>query len=58
MIKKQKTFLFVFAHPDDETSSSGGTITKLSNEGHSFYVCTATRGELGTLGTGTLKIAR
>ena len=58
MIKKQKTFLFVFAHPDDETSSSGGTITKLSNEGHSVYVCTATRGELGTLGTGTLKIAR
>ncbi len=58
MINKQKTFLFVFAHPDDETSSSGGTITKLSKDGHSVYVCTATRGELGTLGTGTLKISR
>ena len=57
MINKQKTFLFVFAHPDDETSSSGGTITKLSKEGHSVYVCTSTRGELGTLGTGTLKIS-
>jgi len=58
LINKQKTFLFVFAHPDDETSSSGGTITKLSKEGHSVYVCTSTRGELGTLGTGTLKISR
>lgn len=41
--------LFVFAHPDDETFSSGGTIIKLSLEGDVVLVC-ATKGEAGEVG--------
>lgn len=41
--------LFVFAHPDDETFSSGGTIAMLS-KGHAVKLICATRGEAGELG--------
>ncbi len=50
--------LAVFAHPDDETSSSAGTLTKYAQEGVEIHVVTATRGELGELGTGGLSIER
>ncbi|MCU6340278.1 PIG-L family deacetylase, partial [Enterobacter quasiroggenkampii] len=30
----KKRWLFVFAHPDDETFAAGGTIAKLSSTGH------------------------
>ena len=53
-----KTFLFIFAHPDDETSSAGCTFTKFAQMGASVNVITATRGELGTLGTGDLSVSR
>lgn len=43
-------FLFVFAHPDDETFSSGGTIAQLTKAGNTVVVITATRGEMGQLG--------
>ena len=43
-------FLFVFAHPDDETFSSGGTIAKLSKAGYKVNLITATKGEAGEPG--------
>jgi len=43
-------FLFIFAHPDDETFSSGGTIAKLTNAKHKVILITATKGEAGELG--------
>ena len=43
-------FLFIFAHPDDETFSSGGTIAKLTNAKHKVKLITATKGEAGELG--------
>lgn len=42
--------LFVFAHPDDETFSSGGTIAKLTKQGHTVKLICATKGEAGQLG--------
>lgn len=32
-------YLFVVAHPDDEVLGAGGTIAKLSGEGHRIEVC-------------------
>ena len=54
----QQTWLGIFAHPDDETSASAGTMVKWINNGHQAYVITATGGELGSLGTNGLKISR
>ncbi|MDP3988325.1 MAG: PIG-L deacetylase family protein [Candidatus Levybacteria bacterium] len=42
--------LFVFAHPDDESFSSGGTISKLAKAGVDVRLITATRGEKGQVG--------
>lgn len=42
--------LFVFAHPDDESFSSGGTIAKLAKQGHTVKLITATKGEAGQTG--------
>lgn len=42
--------IFAFAHPDDETFSSGGTIARLSQEGHEVKLITATYGEAGQVG--------
>lgn len=42
--------IFVFAHPDDETFSSGGTIAKLTKRGVDVELITATRGEKGLVG--------
>ena len=39
--------LFVHAHPDDETISTGGTIAALNKTGRLAAVLTLTRGELG-----------
>ena len=46
--------LFVHAHPDDETLSSGGTIATLLELGAEVTVLTATRGERGEMLTTTL----
>jgi LmbE family N-acetylglucosaminyl deacetylase len=43
-------FIFVFAHPDDETFSSGGTIAKLTAQKHKVNLITATKGEAGEPG--------
>ncbi|MBI2430889.1 MAG: PIG-L family deacetylase [Candidatus Levybacteria bacterium] len=42
--------LCVFAHPDDESFSSGGAIAKLTKEGHKVLLITATKGEAGQTG--------
>lgn len=42
--------LFVFAHPDDESFSSGGTIARLAKRGEKVILVTATRGEAGEVG--------
>ena len=54
----KRVILGVFAHPDDETSGCGGTFTRYAREGVEVFNVTATRGELGTLGTGGLSIER
>ena len=54
----KRVILGVFAHPDDETSGCGGTFTRYAREGVEVFNVTATRGELGTLGTGGLRIDR
>lgn len=42
--------IFIFAHPDDETFSSGGTIAKLTKENILVKLITATKGEKGEVG--------
>lgn len=42
--------LFIFAHPDDETFGTGGTIIKLSEKGVIVNVITATSGQAGQTG--------
>ena len=45
---------FVHAHPDDETLATGALIAHLSGLGHSVFVLTATRGEMGEVVPGPL----
>jgi LmbE family N-acetylglucosaminyl deacetylase len=42
------SILLVFAHPDDESSSTGGTTAKYTERGVSVDLICATRGEKGT----------
>ena len=56
--KKPLVWLGIFAHPDDETTSSAGTMVKWVKDNNQAYIITGTRGEEGTLGTGSLKIKR
>lgn len=42
--------LFVYAHPDDESMATGGTISQLVKKGVTVKLVTATRGEAGALG--------
>lgn len=42
------TIVFLHAHPDDEASSTSGTMTRLSREGHRVVVVYGTGGEHGT----------
>ena len=46
----ERSILGIFAHPDDETTTSGGTFALYASRGARVQVITATRGELGTLG--------
>jgi LmbE family N-acetylglucosaminyl deacetylase len=45
----------VFAHPDDESLGTGGTLAKYAAEGVETYVLTATRGEHGRFGDGGVR---
>jgi len=47
-----------FAHPDAETSDTGGTFTRTIRKGVDIHGITATQGELGTLGTGGVTYTR
>src|SRR5687768_10884222 len=42
--------LFIFAHPDDETFATGGTIAKLTRAGHEVQIISATTGQAGMTG--------
>ena len=42
-------FLFIFAHPDDETVACGGTIRLLANAGHECKVVSVTAGDAGSV---------
>ena len=53
-----RTILAVYAHPDDETSSAGALMAMYHAQGVAVHVITATRGELGSLGTGGMVIER
>jgi len=48
-VTRPERVLFVHAHPDDETLSSGGTIATLLELGAEVTVLTATRGERGEM---------
>jgi LmbE family N-acetylglucosaminyl deacetylase len=48
------TAVFFHAHPDDEAISTGGTMAKMSEQGHRVVLVTATRGELGEVPEGFL----
>ncbi|SIM44594.1 N-Acetyl-1-D-myo-Inosityl-2-Amino-2-Deoxy-alpha-D-Glucopyranoside Deacetylase MshB [Mycobacteroides abscessus subsp. abscessus] len=41
------TVLFVHAHPDDESSSTGATMARLAREGAAVHLLTMSRGEMG-----------
>jgi LmbE family N-acetylglucosaminyl deacetylase len=43
----RSTFVFLHAHPDDESIFTGGTIAQLTAAGHRVVVVYATSGELG-----------
>lgn len=44
---RSRTVVFFHAHPDDETLLTGGTMARLSAEGHRVVLVTATAGESG-----------
>lgn len=49
------TLVTFHAHPDDEATSTGGTIARLSDAGHRVVLVTATGGELGDVPDGLLR---
>jgi LmbE family N-acetylglucosaminyl deacetylase len=49
-----RSLLAVFAHPDDETFRSGGTLALLARRGAWVQVLTATRGQAGSCGEPSL----
>ena len=49
------TAVFFHAHPDDEAISTGGTMARMSAEGHRVVLVTATAGELGEVPDGLLE---
>src|SRR5215510_16459592 len=58
MTPTRRCILGVFAHPDDETSCAGGTLSRYARAGVEVYVATATRGEQGMLGTNGQVVTR
>ena len=50
MVTDSLRLMCIFAHPDDETLGSGGTVAKYAAEGAEVYLVTATRGERGWFG--------
>lgn len=54
ILKDADRVLFVHAHPDDETITTGGLIAELAAAGRSVWLVTATRGERGEVVAGPL----
>jgi LmbE family N-acetylglucosaminyl deacetylase len=50
-----RTLLAVFAHPDDESFGTGGTLALYASRGVAVHVLCATRGEVGSVPEGMLK---
>jgi LmbE family N-acetylglucosaminyl deacetylase len=50
-----RTLLFIYAHPDDETFGNAGTIARYNSEGVAIHYICATRGECGTVDSKFLK---
>jgi N-acetyl-1-D-myo-inositol-2-amino-2-deoxy-alpha-D-glucopyranoside deacetylase/mycothiol S-conjugate amidase len=48
-VNRQKTLIFVGAHPDDETFGVGGTLAQYAAAGVKVYYACATRGEVGSV---------
>jgi N-acetyl-1-D-myo-inositol-2-amino-2-deoxy-alpha-D-glucopyranoside deacetylase len=49
-----KTLLAVFAHPDDESFGTGGTLSRYASEGYRVELICATRGEAGEISDSSL----
>ena len=49
------TAVFFHAHPDDEAIATGGTMAKMSDEGHRIVLVVATGGEEGEVADGFLE---
>jgi N-acetylglucosamine malate deacetylase 2 len=49
MSKANLKYLFIFAHPDDESVASAGTIRQLVDQGHHVTVAVATDGAAGEI---------
>lgn len=54
----KKNVLVIAPHPDDEVLGCGGTIKKLSSEGHNVYVLIATRGSIRLYNQGRVEDVR
>ena len=52
---RQRTLLFVGAHPDDETFGIGGTLAQYAAAGVRVYYACATRGEAGSVNPEQMK---
>ena len=55
IVGEDEVVLFVHAHPDDETITTGGTIALLRGSGVHIVVLTCTRGERGEVAPAELK---
>ena len=49
MESQPRSLLTLFAHPDDEAFSMGGTLARYATEGASVALVCATRGEAGEI---------
>ncbi len=54
MFKKKFSLLAVFAHPDDESITMGGTLAHYARRGVEVHLLSATRGEWGTISDSSL----
>lgn len=56
MSAKPRTLMAVHAHPDDESSGTGGLLRLAANQGHTTVLVTCTNGELGEVNDSSLRL--
>ena len=56
MTSKTYTLMVVHAHPDDESSSTGGLLRLAAEQGHTTILVTCTNGELGKVNIPDLRL--